>query len=682
MMSGLEKSPEISPAVEHRAVEHSKDASHCSGQPRQKWYQWFAPTDSPAERRLILKLDGLIIVFVFLAYWAKVLDSSATSTAYVSGMKEDLKLYGNQLNYLNTVYMVGFITMQIPLTLVMTRCPVNYFLPAADLLWGVFTLAQYKASSVTQLYALRFFVGALGGFFFPAVQWYLGCWYKRSELSRRGAIFFIASQVGSMSSGYIQAGAYARLDGRYGIEGWRWLYIICFACTVPIAFLGLCVLPSTPESCKSRFLDADEILLARDRMASENREARQPFTRSTISHILKGWRLWVLVAFAFFFSQADGVSSNSGLPLWLKAEGYSVESINTITTVSPAVTIVASVVCAVLSDVYNAKATLIATTALLNIFACIVLAIWNVPVGLKFFAFFLSGTADGIAAIIYAWANEICAHSAEERAVVISAMNTIGNTFGAWIPLFAWKTVDAPRYLIGYSWTIALDVCMLVMLVVLNQFWRREQKLARSRIPCPRLVYTATSSQKCVSLPSRCSLVVAENIVTLFIPRRKEFQTNTLDGKVIGTKGSATSYLLKCPPGASDQDCEFPEKGYPVLAGPSTMFMSYSDAGSNLHGTTRAVCSGTYSESSETWSKFDTLDIAEMPSGGSQVVRITATQADASVFSTGTIIGSAAATTTTQTGPPTSTYAAILVVTGNTHRAVGGVGAALVLAVV
>ena len=109
----------------------------------------------------------------------------------------------------------------------MTRCPVNYFLPVADLFWGIFTLAQYKASSVTQLYALRFFVGALGGFFFPAVQWYLGSWYKRSELSRRGAIFFIASQVGSMSSGYIQAGAYARLDGRYGIEGWRWLYIIC-----------------------------------------------------------------------------------------------------------------------------------------------------------------------------------------------------------------------------------------------------------------------------------------------------------------------------------------------------------------------------------------------------------------------------------------------------------------------
>lgn len=208
-----------------------------------------------------------------------------------------------------------------------------------------------------------------------------------------------------------------------------------FACTIPIAFLGLCVLPSTPDKCNSRFLSADEVRLAQERMASENREARQPFTKSKVLQILKGWRLWVLVAFAFFFSQADGVSSNSGLPIWLKEEGYSVESINTITTVSPAVTIIASVICGVLSDVYDVKAILIAATAVLNILACIVLAIWNVPVGLKFFAFFLSGTADGIAAIIYAWANEICAHSAEERAIVISAMNTIGNTFGAWIPL-------------------------------------------------------------------------------------------------------------------------------------------------------------------------------------------------------------------------------------------------------
>jgi hypothetical protein len=81
------------------------DRSSAANAPRQKWYQWFAPSDTPEERRLILKLDALIMIFVFLAYWAKVLDSSATSAAYVSGMREDLKLFGNELNYLNTTYM-------------------------------------------------------------------------------------------------------------------------------------------------------------------------------------------------------------------------------------------------------------------------------------------------------------------------------------------------------------------------------------------------------------------------------------------------------------------------------------------------------------------------------------------------------------------------------------------------
>ncbi|KAI5285295.1 MFS transporter (Seo1), partial [Ascosphaera aggregata] len=71
---------------------------------RQKWYQWFSPADAPEERRLLLKLDGLILVFVFPAYWAKTLDPSSAQTAYVNGMKEALKMDGNELNYLNTVY--------------------------------------------------------------------------------------------------------------------------------------------------------------------------------------------------------------------------------------------------------------------------------------------------------------------------------------------------------------------------------------------------------------------------------------------------------------------------------------------------------------------------------------------------------------------------------------------------
>lgn len=103
--SPVEAPLDASVAVDKKSTLEIQPAATNTSPVRQKLYQWFSPTDTPEERRLIMKLDGLILVFVFLAYWAKVLDSSATSTAYVSGMKEDLSLYGNQLNYLNTVYM-------------------------------------------------------------------------------------------------------------------------------------------------------------------------------------------------------------------------------------------------------------------------------------------------------------------------------------------------------------------------------------------------------------------------------------------------------------------------------------------------------------------------------------------------------------------------------------------------
>jgi hypothetical protein len=49
--------------------------------PRKKWYQiqWYADVDSPADRRLINKLDLLIVPYAVLSYWVKYLDQSNLS---------------------------------------------------------------------------------------------------------------------------------------------------------------------------------------------------------------------------------------------------------------------------------------------------------------------------------------------------------------------------------------------------------------------------------------------------------------------------------------------------------------------------------------------------------------------------------------------------------------------------
>lgn len=49
-------------------------------------------------------------------------------------------------------------------------------------------------------------------------------WYKKQELGRRNALFWIANPIGQMFAGYLQAAAYTNLNNNHGLQGWRSVY--------------------------------------------------------------------------------------------------------------------------------------------------------------------------------------------------------------------------------------------------------------------------------------------------------------------------------------------------------------------------------------------------------------------------------------------------------------------------
>lgn len=49
-----------------------------------RWYHWYAPEDTPEERRLILKLDALIVPYAVVVYWLKYIDQTNISTYPIS----------------------------------------------------------------------------------------------------------------------------------------------------------------------------------------------------------------------------------------------------------------------------------------------------------------------------------------------------------------------------------------------------------------------------------------------------------------------------------------------------------------------------------------------------------------------------------------------------------------------
>lgn len=103
---------------------------------------------------LVFKLDCLLLTWTFIAGILKEMDQSATAQAYVSGMKESLQLYGNELVNFNTFFSVGYAIGLIPGQLIQTKVSGNgvstysiinlgfqvrasFFLPFCEISWGI-----------------------------------------------------------------------------------------------------------------------------------------------------------------------------------------------------------------------------------------------------------------------------------------------------------------------------------------------------------------------------------------------------------------------------------------------------------------------------------------------------------------------------------------------------------------
>lgn len=72
--------------------------------------------------------------------------------------------------------------------------------------------------------------------------------------------------------------------------------------------------------------------------------------------------------------------------------------------------------------------------------------------------------------------NEVCADDNEERALVISLVNTIQYVQGAWLPLLIWKVTDAPKYEKGFPAAVAFTFVVVGIIFLIRYLANREAR--------------------------------------------------------------------------------------------------------------------------------------------------------------------------------------------------------------
>jgi MFS transporter, ACS family, pantothenate transporter len=123
------------------------------GKDRPDFFLWYPKGTSASEKKLLFKIDFFILSYGCLAFFTKWLDQSNISNAYVSGMREDLRMFGTEFNLAQTCFQVGQILGPIPANIMLTWVPPRILLPGLEFLWGVLTIGAYAVTSVNQVCA-------------------------------------------------------------------------------------------------------------------------------------------------------------------------------------------------------------------------------------------------------------------------------------------------------------------------------------------------------------------------------------------------------------------------------------------------------------------------------------------------------------------------------------------------
>jgi ACS family tartrate transporter-like MFS transporter len=139
-------------------------------------------------------------------------------------------------------------------------------------------------------YGARVLLGCAEAGYFPGAAYFLSKWFPRTVRAQTMSQFYVALPISTVVMGGL-AGMLLRLNGRLGLTGWQWMFLIEAAPAVVLAFVVWFGLADTPSNAK--WLDAGEreALLAELASDPHNTSAQHG---SGLGIAVRSGRVWLL----------------------------------------------------------------------------------------------------------------------------------------------------------------------------------------------------------------------------------------------------------------------------------------------------------------------------------------------------------------------------------------------------
>ncbi|KAK0239155.1 MFS general substrate transporter [Armillaria nabsnona] len=240
------------------------------------------------ERKLLRKIDIALVPWLSFLYLLSFLDRTSIGK-YLYHLEADLHITDSQYLLALTVF---FFRYFVPSNVLLKRLRPSLWLSSLMLLWGIMMTVQGLVHNYGGLLGMRWMLGMFEACLYPGVNFYLSCWYKRTEFGLRAAFFFSAATVSGAFGGLLAA-AISNMDGVGGKPAWAWIFILEGLLTVVAALASYWIIQDFPDTAK--FLSEAErtVVIRRLQADSQFSAVGEKFKMKYIKQSILDWKPWV-----------------------------------------------------------------------------------------------------------------------------------------------------------------------------------------------------------------------------------------------------------------------------------------------------------------------------------------------------------------------------------------------------
>jgi len=257
-------------------------------------------------RKVVGKVTRRISPFIFLCYVIAYLDR--VNLGMAEGLQGHLKLTNTEFGLGGGLFFLGYFLFEVPSNLILHRVGARIWIARIMIVWGIVASAMIFVKGKWDFYGMRVLLGLGEAGFFPGIVLYLTYWVPARERARMGALFMVAAPI-AVFVGSVLSGALLGLDGKLGLRGWQWLFLVEGFPAVILGLLALKVLTSRPEEATWLTVEEKQWLA----MEMERERASKPAQgHAPLRESLGNPKIWLLCLFYFL-----NTTVTYGIFLWL-----------------------------------------------------------------------------------------------------------------------------------------------------------------------------------------------------------------------------------------------------------------------------------------------------------------------------------------------------------------------------